>query len=149
MGKMDDLVTKFPMKMGNSWGTGVILINSDGLFLVGKRTDNNLFGTPGGTVKLGETPLECVKRECFEESKIQLKDSQLQYIDSFLSPSPEKVWVSFCFIAKNVKVDESQVKAQPSEIVEWKWLKLQDVLKLKLFPPTQQSLELAIKRGFI
>ena len=65
-------------------------------FLIGKRDENQnwlflalfaplekrinrsgMYDIPKGARKAGETFLECAKRECFEETRIQIRDNQI------------------------------------------------------------------------
>jgi 8-oxo-dGTP pyrophosphatase MutT (NUDIX family) len=132
---MDDMVTKFVMKPGGNWGTGVLVLDSENRVLIGKRTDNQLWCTPGGRVRAGETPLQGVIRECREESNLSIKP---EFVDVNIDKGKDRLWMSFCFIAKNPK---GEIKPQESEISRWEWKPLNEVKKLKLFGPTKKMLE--------
>ena len=45
----------------------VIVIDPKGRLLLGKRTDNHLWGYSGGSVEIDEKVEDCAKRELFEE----------------------------------------------------------------------------------
>ncbi|MGG1574831.1 NUDIX hydrolase [Fictibacillus sp. NRS-1165] len=49
-------------------GACVLLFNPEGELLLQHRTDNGLWGVPGGSLELGETLEEAAKRELFEET---------------------------------------------------------------------------------
>ncbi|MGE6515924.1 NUDIX domain-containing protein [Lysinibacillus sphaericus] len=49
-------------------GCGAIIEDDIGRILLQKRTDNNIWGIPGGILEIGETFEETVKREVFEET---------------------------------------------------------------------------------
>ena len=51
-------------------GAGCLVIDDQGRMLLGRRTDNGLWSTPGGTVEPGETFQETALRELKEESGI-------------------------------------------------------------------------------
>lgn len=60
----------------------IILTNSNGQILLQHRTADaptfpNMFCIFGGKVEAGETPLEAVKRECFEELEYKLLEPEL------------------------------------------------------------------------
>ena len=50
-----------------------VIIDDDGRFLLGKRTDNALWTIPGGGMKPGETIAETVVREVKEETGIAVE----------------------------------------------------------------------------
>lgn len=49
-------------------GCDVFVTNSQNEVLLIRRTDNGMWALPGGCQNLGETPMECARRECKEES---------------------------------------------------------------------------------
>ena len=150
LGELDrdtyELLTTASMKSGNNWGTGVILYRpTTNEILVGERTDTHNFCTPGGKVEVGESPLQGVVRECYEESGLVLKTAQFLGYRAHTSPNG-KNWVDYLFLSTDF---EGEVKAQESEIVSWTWMKVEDALMLDMFPPTRMSLEIAIQKGAI
>jgi ADP-ribose pyrophosphatase YjhB (NUDIX family) len=50
-----------------------VVTDEDGRLLLGKRTDNNLWTIPGGTMKPGETIAETAVREVKEETGIDVE----------------------------------------------------------------------------
>lgn len=53
-------------------GATILLLNSEKELLLMHRTDNNLWGPPGGSLELGESLEDCAKRETLEETGISL-----------------------------------------------------------------------------
>ena len=49
-------------------GVRALVLNTEGDILLQLRTDSGLWGLPGGSVELGETVLEALKREVLEET---------------------------------------------------------------------------------
>jgi ADP-ribose pyrophosphatase YjhB (NUDIX family) len=86
----------------------VVVTNDDGLILLQRRTDNNLWALPGGTMDIGETISECARREVREETGL---DVELQGIVGIYS-DPGHVFAyddgevrqefSICFSARPV-----------------------------------------------
>ena len=86
----------------------VVVTNDDGLILLQRRTDNNLWALPGGTMDIGETISECARREVREETGL---DVDLQGIVGIYS-DPNHVFAyddgevrqefSICFSARPV-----------------------------------------------
>ena len=48
-----------------------LLVVNEGELLLQKRTDNNLWGLPGGYMEPGETPEQSAERELFEETSLR------------------------------------------------------------------------------
>lgn len=65
-------------------GACVILIDGEGRLLLQQRTDNGLWGLPGGSMEPGEEMKEVAKRELFEEVGLEAKD--LELLDIFSGP---------------------------------------------------------------
>lgn len=42
-----------------------------------RRSDSNLWALPGGFIDLGETPAECIARECLEETGYKIKVDEI------------------------------------------------------------------------
>lgn len=56
---------------------GCLIFNEKNQVLLQKRSDDNLWGNPGGSMDLGETIYETVTREVYEETNLKLQDLEL------------------------------------------------------------------------
>lgn len=65
-------------------GACVILMDGDGRLLLQQRTDNGMWGLPGGSMEPGEEMKEVAKRELFEE--VGLEAQELELLDIFSGP---------------------------------------------------------------
>ncbi|MFC3749964.1 NUDIX hydrolase [Paenibacillus sp. GCM10012306] len=65
-------------------GACVILIDDQGRLLLQQRTDNGLWGLPGGSMEPGEEMKEVARRELFEE--VGLEATALELLDIFSGP---------------------------------------------------------------
>ncbi len=52
---------------------GIFIINSDNNILVVKATNSNNWSIPKGVIDKKETTFDCVIRECFEETNVDLR----------------------------------------------------------------------------
>lgn len=58
-------------------GTSAIIFNSEGKFLLTKRSDNGQWCLPGGAVESGESVAEACAREVFEETGLRVRVKRL------------------------------------------------------------------------
>ena len=142
-----ELVTSGVKHSTDNWGTGIIIHDPvANRILLAKRTDTGTYGTPGGKVEMGESPVEGVLRECKEESNVVV-NSMICYGDNLHSSPNGKNWVDFLFYSNDY--DDSMLKNQETEMEEWNWVPVQDALQMDLFPPSRTGLELAIDKGIV
>lgn len=57
-------------------GVRAILLNGAGEILLQRRTDSGLWGIPGGSVELDETPFEALRREVEEETALMVIEAE-------------------------------------------------------------------------
>jgi 8-oxo-dGTP pyrophosphatase MutT (NUDIX family) len=65
-------------------GAGIILTDSQGQVLLGKRSDHQNWGIPGGSLEPGETLEDAARRETFEETGLGVGSMRL--FDVFSGP---------------------------------------------------------------
>jgi len=61
-----------------SCACGCLIFNDKGQVLLQKRSDDGLWGNPGGSMELGETIQEAVIREVKEETSLKLRADDLK-----------------------------------------------------------------------
>lgn len=118
------------------WGTGVVIVDS-GKVLLGLRTDNSLWGSPGGAVEVGETPLDAVIRETNEETGLVLNPLMTKFVSRIYSYNEGFVWDSFTFITNYIT---GELIPQPGEFSELKWVPINELQNYNLFTPTKESI---------
>ena len=64
--------------------TAVVIVNDKNQILLQKRSDNKLWGLPGGLIELDETIEECAIREVKEETNLDIEI--INYIGVFVNP---------------------------------------------------------------
>ena len=62
----------------------VIIIDDQGRLLLGKRTDNHLWGYAGGSIEIDEKAEDCARRELLEETGLIAENLEFFYVNSGL-----------------------------------------------------------------
>lgn len=105
-----------------------VIANDEGKILLQKRSDNLLWGLPGGLKELDETLIECAKREVFEETNLTIEITD--FIGVYINP--EMSWfqtdkaevIGFGFEAK---VIGGELKVNDSESLEFGYFDLSNL----------------------
>lgn len=90
-----------------------------------------VYAPPGGKFESGETPLDCIIREFYEETGLTLINPRLQGI-SYWKDSSEGI--IFVYVAEDFKGDLTTV----SEEGTLEWIKLGDLSKIKQFDQNEK-----------
>ena len=117
-------------------GVGVVVLNSNNKVFVGKRRDNPVdkWQMPQGGIDEGESHLEAMKRELFEETNIKSIEI-LKEIDGFFEYELPKNLVGIIwkgkfrgqkqkwFIVRFIgNENEINLQTRNPEFIEWKWI---------------------------
>lgn len=125
-------------------GCDVFVLNHENKLLLIQRADNGLWALPGGCQDLGETPKKCAERECFEESGLLVKCTDLIGIYSsncyeyIHYPWKENEFVHLLFMAKI----EGGKETISSETLKVAWFSENEIPKLS------DGHNIRIKHGF-
>ena len=105
-------------------GCSVMIINDRGELLLQKRSDNGLWGLPGGAMEIAETYEEAARRELFEEAGIKVGDLKLFGIYSgkprvIHYPNDDMVFsLAVVFITDSY---EGTISDEDSEVLEYRF----------------------------
>lgn len=124
-------------------GAGTVIIK-DGMTLLAKRKGKHgsgMWGSMGGHVEFGESPINAVKREAKEELGIEI--GNLQFAMCMHMIREGKHYIDISFTAEIVSGEPSI--QEPDKIESIGWYSLNN-LPSPLFPPVEAVLE-AIKTG--
>lgn len=119
-----------------SMGQGVVaIIERDRCYLMIRRPDDIRAGGywcfVGGAIEAGETQEQALVREVHEE--VGLEVEALEKV--WQCPSIYNQWVLHCW---TVKLRTEQVKADPGEVAEYRWLTVDETMELpKLMPSVE------------
>lgn len=105
-------------------GLGVILVNSDGKVLVGKRKGSHAqkYSIPGGHLDLGETFEQCAVREMKEETDLGIADPKVIAVTNNLETYKEegKHYISVVVLVKEYSGELKLM--EPEKCEEWLWV---------------------------
>ena len=104
----------------------VIVINTDGEVLLGKRAEDGIYTTPAGGAEPGEeNPLKTAVRELFEESGIPADERFLQSIGPIETANKKLCHRYLYVVATGTKTSS---KLDPDqEVKKWGWYKINDI----------------------
>ena len=112
----------------------VIIENEKGEILLGKRTDNHLWGYAGGSVELEETVEECAMRELREETGLIADEMEFFMVNSgpeahYIYPNGDEVFnVEIIYLSRRY---HGELRPQEEEIEE-----------LRFFSPEELTMDL-------
>lgn len=105
-----------------------IIANENGDILLQQRSDNQLWGLPGGLKELNESLIDCVKREVLEETNLTIE--VIDFVGVYINP--EMSWfehdkaevVGFGFEAK---IKSGTLKVNDSESLQFGYFNLDNL----------------------
>ncbi|MCD8089192.1 MAG: NUDIX domain-containing protein [Clostridiales bacterium] len=103
--------------------------HTDGSFLLMQRDLNKetypgfYEASAGGSALKGETPLECIKREIFEETGIKTDD----ITEAGHGTTPGSRCIHYSYVCRT-DCDKTAVRLQKGETISYKWISLQELL---------------------
>lgn len=112
---------------------GCLIFNEKGQVLLQKRSDDRLWGNPGGCMELGESIYDTVKREIKEETNLELKEENLKIFNIYSGEGqhhiyPNKDEAYFVNIIFETKKYTGKIKSD-CESVELKFFDINDLPK--------------------
>ena len=116
----------------------VICVDEHGRLLLGKRTDNHLWGYAGGSVEIDEKVEDCAKRELFEETGLTAEDMEFFCVNSgseahYIYPNGDEVSnVEIIYICRKFS---GEPRPQPEEIEELRFFTPQEIELNMISPP--------------
>ena len=122
--------------IGNS--SAACIRDEQGRVLLQRRLDNGLWGFPGGMQELGESAMDCVRREVREEVGLDVEPRRL--IGIYTSPNFDKVYPNGDQVQMNISFFEGDIiggglKMQEDEVIDIRWFDMNDL------PPMQACCE--------
>ncbi len=126
---------------------GALIFNSAGeVLMVRTHKWSNLWGIPGGKIKWGESSEDALRREIKEETDLDITDIAFVLVQDCIHS--KEFYRDAHFILLNYTcrcVGEPQVRLN-EEAREFRWLRLEDALKIEINEPTRKLL-LAVREN--
>ncbi len=129
----------------------VIVIDGNGRLLLGRRTDNHLWGYSGGSCEIDEKAEDCAKRELFEEMGIVADRLTFFAVNSgpeahYIYPNGDEV--SNFEIVYLCTEYHGEPKAQPEEIEALAFYDPSEIDMTMISPPIRPVLEKYLENVF-
>ena len=127
----------------------IICVNDKGEVLLGKRTDNHLWGYSGGSVELDEKVEDAAKRELFEEMGLIADEISLFYINSgpeahYIYPNGDEVSnVEIIYLCRKY---HGTLTRQESEMEEVRFFSPEEIHLEMISPPIRQVMKLYLEK---
>ena len=102
-------------------GVNAIVFNDRGEILLGRRSDDGLWGLPAGAIDPGEQPAEAAARETWEETGVEVEVERIVGVGAYpaLYPNGDQCYyVSIWFRCRAVG-GEARVNDEESTEVRW------------------------------
>ncbi len=128
----------------------IIIIDDKDRILLGKRTDNHMWGYSGGSAEIDEKIEDCAKRELYEETGLIAEEMEYFMINSgpeahYIYPNGDEV-SNFEVIYISRKYS-GELKPQEEEIEELRFFDISEITMDMISPPIRPVFrELLLKR---
>ena len=107
---------------------GCLIFNDKGQVLLQKRSDDGLWGNPGGSMDLGETIYETIIREIKEETNLHIKQENLKVFNIYsgeeqhhIYPNNDEVYFVNIIFETNIYNGEIVNDSESYEFIDIKW----------------------------
>ena len=116
----------------------VIIENEKGEVLLGRRTDNHMWGYAGGSIELQETVEECARRELLEETGLIAEELEFFMVNSgpeahYIYPNGDEVYnVEIIYLCRKF---HGKLQRQVEEQEELRFFALEEMPSMEEISP--------------
>jgi mutator protein MutT len=105
-------------------GVGALVFNTEGKVFMSQRgpkatNERGCWEFPGGKVSFGETLIEAVKREFFEEYGMVIEITELLTVDDHILPAEQQHWVSPTYLGYHVSGEPAILEPEKCSGIGW------------------------------
>ncbi len=127
---------------------GALIFNArDEVLMVRTQKWSNMWGIPGGKIKFGETSIDALRREIKEETDLAIDDIEFVLVQDCIHSKEfyrEAHFVLLNYTCRTVNGDKVTLN---EEAQEFRWLKIEEAMKLPLNTPTRILIEAVRSAG--
>lgn len=119
----------------------IICVDEQGRILLGKRSDNKMWGYSGGAVEIDERVEDCAKRELYEEMGLTAEELEFFYVNSgpeahYIYPNGDEV--SNFEIIYICRKWHGEPKSLDGEMEELRFFSCEEIDLSEISPPIRQ-----------
>ena len=126
----------------------IICVDDKGRILMGRRSDNHMWGYSGGSVEIDEYVEDCAKRELYEEMGLVADEMELFFINSgpethYIYPNGDEVSnVEIIYICRKW---HGNIKMQDGEMEEIRFFSTDEIDLSIISPPIRPVIRQYLK----
>ena len=121
---------------------GALIFNKQGkVFLMKSPKWHDCWVIPGGHIEVGETMEHALKREIKEETGLDIYDIKFILHQEFINDTIFWKKKHFIFFDFACKTDSTKVTLEQREGSEYKWVTIEEAVKMKIDPYTAKLIE--------
>lgn len=127
----------------------IICVDDQGRILLGKRSDNKMWGYSGGAVEIDERVEDCAKRELYEEMGLIAEELEFFYVNSgpeahYVYPNGDEV--SNFEIIYICRKWHGEPKSLDGEMEELRFFSCEEIDLSEISPPIRQVVSAYIEK---
>ena len=116
----------------------IICVDKNGRVLLGKRSDNHMWGYSGGAIEIDEYVEDCAKRELFEEMGLVAEELEFFCVNSgpeahYIYPNGDEV--SNFEIVYVCRKWHGEPKSQDGEMEDLRFFSVSEIVLSEISPP--------------
>ena len=128
----------------------IICVDEQGRILLGKRSDNKMWGYSGGAVEIDERVEDCAKRELYEEMGLTAEELEFFYVNSgpeahYIYPNGDEV--SNFEIIYICRKWHGEPKSLDGEMEELRFFSCEEIDLTEISPPIRQVVAAYIQKA--
>ena len=128
----------------------IICVDEQGRLLLGKRSDNKMWGYSGGAVEIDERVEDCAKRELYEEMGVTAEELEFFYVNSgpeahYIYPNGDEV--SNFEIIYICRKWHGEPKSLDGEMEELRFFSCDEIDLSEISPPIRQVVAAYIQKA--